>query len=69
MLIGSSAPSVAHLAQEVGQLRLVSLVDLLLLLPNEWPVRKAPSSLLTMAVSPGTIALVACSLLQSLGIG
>ena len=33
------------------------------------PVRKAPSSLLTMAVSPGTIALVACDLLHSLGIG
>ena len=33
------------------------------------PVRKAPSSLFTMAVSPGTVALVACGLLHSLGIG
>ena len=33
------------------------------------PVRKAPSSLFTMAVSPGTVALVACGLLPSLGVG
>ena len=33
------------------------------------PTRKAPSSLFTMAVSPGTVALVACGLLHSLGIG
>jgi hypothetical protein len=33
------------------------------------PVRKAPSSLFTMAVSPGTVALVACGLLQSLVVG
>ena len=33
------------------------------------PVRKVPSSLFTMAVSPGTVALVACGLLHSLGIG
>ena len=38
-------------------------------LPSIGPVRKAPSSLFTMAVSPGTVALVACSLLPSLGIG
>ena len=33
------------------------------------PVRKAPSSLFTMAISPGTVALVACGLLHSLRIG
>ena len=31
------------------------------------PVRKAPSSLLTMVVSPGTVALVSCGVLHSLG--
>ena len=33
------------------------------------PVRKAPSSLFAMAISPGTVALVACGLSHSLGIG
>ena len=33
------------------------------------PVRKAPSSLFTMAIFPGTIALAACSLLHLVGMG
>ena len=36
---------------------------------RDGPVRKAPSSLFTMAISRGTVALVACGLLRSLGIG
>ena len=36
---------------------------------REGPVRKTPSSLFTMAVSPGTVALAACGLLPSTSLG